>query len=251
MDVDQGLMPRWHISPFIKRLAPACARAIDQQGSNLCLSLIESEMEALLPSSISPKISTILQSHVYPRVGRVLRALARFKSLLLDALGDTKRGARGKKRHAAIRCRSPSSSRKRSKQVAASVFMKPHLAWSGGLSSSPARAAAALDASYHVYPCLESAWNAVVPAPAGVAGGGEDGAAAAEYCGYLRWLEEEMPDEVMVVEEEEEEEEDVDGGGNEIDMLAEKFIARCRANFLLEKQESYDRRCQEIIARSI
>ncbi|RLM64811.1 hypothetical protein C2845_PM16G23200 [Panicum miliaceum] len=206
-------------------------------------------MEALLPSSISPKISAILQSHVYPRVGRVLRALARFKSLLLDALGETKRGARAKKRHA-IRCRSrSSSSRKRSKQVA-SVFVKPHLAWSGGLSSSPARGAAALDASYHVYPCLESAWNAVVPAPAGVAGGGEDGTAA-EYCGYLRWLEEEMSDEVLVVEEEEEEEEDVVVGGNEIDMLAEKFIARCRANFLLEKQESYDRRCQEIIGRSI
>ena len=206
-------------------------------------------MEALLPSSISPKISTILQSHVYPRVGRVLRALARFKSLLLDALGETKRGARAKKRRA-IRCRSRSSSsrKRRSKQVA-SAFMKPHLAWSGGLS--PARGAAALDASYHVYPCLESAWNAVVPVPAGTAGGGEDGAAA-EYCGYLRWLEEEMPDEVLVVEEEEEDGDgDGDGDGNEIDMLAEKFIARCRANFLLEKQESYDRRCQEIIARSI
>jgi len=206
-------------------------------------------MEALLPSSISPKISTILQSHVYPRVGRVLRALARFKSLLLDALGETKRGARAKKRRA-IRCRSRSSSsrKRRSKQVA-SAFMKPHLAWSGGLSSSPARGAAALDASYHVYPSLESAWNAVV-VPAGPAGDGT--AAAAEYCGYLRWLEEEMPpDDVMAVEEEDDEEEDVDGGGNEIDILAEKFIARCRANFLLEKQESYDRRCQEIIARSI
>ena len=206
-------------------------------------------MEALLPSSISPKISSILQSHVYPRVGRVLRALARFKSLLLDALGETKRGARAKKRRA-IRCRSRSSSsrKRRSKQVA-SAFMKPHLAWSGGLSSSPARGAAALDASYHVYPSLESAWNAVV-VPAGPAGDGT--AAAAEYCGYLRWLEEEMPpDDVMAVEEEDDEEEDVDGGGNEIDILAEKFIARCRANFLLEKQESYDRRCQEIIARSI
>ncbi|CAL5070601.1 unnamed protein product [Urochloa decumbens] len=207
-------------------------------------------MEALLPSSISPKMSAILQSHVYPRVGRVLRALARFKSMVLDALGKTTR--RKKKKHAAISYRS----RKRSKQVAASggAIMKPPLAWSGGLS--PSRAAA-LDANYHVYPSLESAWNAVVPAAAAgmVAGGGEDGAAAAaEYCGYLRWLEEEMPnDGVLVIEEDEEEEEDIAGagGGNEIDRLAEKFIARCRARFLLEKQESYDRRCQEMIARSI
>lgn len=201
-------------------------------------------MEALLPSSISPKISTILQSHVYPRVGRVLRALARFKSLVLDALGKTtKREARRRKKHA-IGCRSRSSSRKGSKQLVTSG--KPPLAWSaGGLSPS-------LDANYHVYPSLESAWNAVVvPATAG-----EDGAAA-EYCGYLRWLEEEMPDDGVLVVEEEDEEEDVvvgagtGAGGNEIDRLAEKFIARCRARFLLEKQESYDRRCQEMIARSM
>ncbi|CAN6241287.1 unnamed protein product [Urochloa humidicola] len=207
-------------------------------------------MEALLPSSISPKMSAILQSHVYPRVGRVLRALARFKSLVLGALGKTKnRGAasrRKKKKHAAI------SSRKRSKQVATTsgfITKPPHLAWSGGLSPSRAVAEAALDPSYHVYPSLESAWNAVVPAAAG----GEDGAAAAEYCGYLRWLEEEMPEDgVLVIGEDEEEEEDViGGGGNEIDRLAEKFIARCRARFLLEKQESYDRRCQEMIARSM
>ncbi|CAO1943678.1 unnamed protein product [Urochloa humidicola] len=217
-------------------------------------------MEALLPSSISPKMSAILQSHVYPRVGRVLRALARFKSLVLDALGKktTKSDARRKTRkHAAISYgRSRSSSRKkRNKQVATSgdFIVKPPLAWSGGLSPSRAApAAAALDSNYHAYPSLESAWNAVVPV---AAAGGEDGAAAtaaAEYCGYLRWLEEEMPEDGVLVIEEEEEEEDVSGGGgNEIDRLAEKFIARCRARFLLEKQESYDRRCQEIIARSM
>ncbi|OEL30090.1 hypothetical protein BAE44_0008889 [Dichanthelium oligosanthes] len=216
-------------------------------------------MESLLPSSISPEITTILQSHVYPRVGRVLRALARFKSLLLDALGKTKRGAGWKKKHAISCRRSRSSSRKRSKQQVTSGFMKPphHLTWPGGLPS-PARAAAeALDANYHVYPSLQSAWNAVVPAPAGVTGCSEDATttAADEYCGYLRWLEEDMlADEVLVVVEEDDEEGedvDVDGGGNEIDRLAEKFIARCRARFLLEKQESYDRRCQEMIARSM
>jgi hypothetical protein len=83
----------------------------------------------------------------------------------------------------------------------------------------------ALDVDYHVYPSCdyESVWNTVVVP-----------AATGEYCGYLRWLEEEMPDEVGVVEEEEEEvvvvEEDdgvTSGGGNEIDRLAEQFIARC------------------------
>ncbi|XP_062227485.1 uncharacterized protein LOC133925645 [Phragmites australis] len=191
-------------------------------------------MEALLPSSISPKISTILQSHVYPRVGHVFRALARFKSLLLGALGKTKRGAPRpcSKQHA-------NSYRSRSKKR----NKKPHFTWSGG---SPARAEE-LDA----WSCYdhESTWNVVVPAPAGVEGGSEDG--TAEYCGYLCWLEEEKPDDVLVVEEAE----DFDGAGegngvNEIDRLAEKFIARCHAKFLQEKQESY-RRYQEMIARSM
>jgi hypothetical protein len=182
------------------------------------------QMEALLPGS---KISSILQSHVYPRVGRVFRALARFKSLLLDALGKSK--------HRGI----PWSStyhyhaRKTTTKIVSHMTNKPHSSsWTGGGSSAR--------------------WNDVmVPAPAGV----DD--CAGEYCGYLRWLEDDAPDEVLVLEEEEEEEDDdVDGAGggntgfNEIDSLAEKFIARCHAKFLLEKQESY-RRYQEMMARSV
>ncbi|TVU16472.1 hypothetical protein EJB05_40040, partial [Eragrostis curvula] len=183
-------------------------------------------MDTLLPSSISPKISYILQSHDYPRVGRVFRALAKFRSLLLHALGKTRRGvlpwasSRGSKH--AISYHARSSSTKRSK-IADFMMSKPHY------SSSAARAKE-LDAS-HAWSCYESAWNVVVPAPAA----GVDG--AGEYCGYLCWLEEETPDdEVLVVEEGE----DGDGAGvNEIDRLAEKFIERCHAKFLLEKQESY------------
>ncbi|XP_066342923.1 uncharacterized protein [Miscanthus floridulus] len=213
-------------------------------------------MEALLRSSssgISPKISTILQSHVYPRFGRVLRALARVKSALLDALGKTKWGTRRRRRKQLQQHRA--KKRRSSSRHGGCSFAKrpPHLTWSGGGGLSPARTAAemALDVDYHVYPSYESVWNAVV-APAAAA------AAPGECCGYLRWLEEEMPDEVVVMEDDDDEgEEDdsyIDGaaaaGGNEIDRLAEQFIARCRANFLLEKQESYDR-CQEMIARSL
>uniref|UniRef100_A0A0A8XPK8 Uncharacterized protein n=1 Tax=Arundo donax TaxID=35708 RepID=A0A0A8XPK8_ARUDO len=199
-------------------------------------------METLLPSSISPKISTILQSHVYPRVGYVFRALAKFKSLLLDALGKTKRGASrpNSSKHAISY---HSRSKKRSK--------KPHFTWSGGLSARAEELD--LDVNHVRSYCYESTCNPVVPAPApaGVEGGSDDGTAA-EYCGYLCWLDEETPDEMLLVEEVE----DVDGAGagghgvNEIDRLAEKFIARCHAKFLLEKQESY-RRYQEMIARSM
>ena len=211
-------------------------------------------MEALLPSSsgISPKISTILQSHVYPRFGRVLRALARVKSALLDALGKTKYwGTRRRRRRKQLQQHRAKKRSSSSRHGGGGGFAKrppPHLSWSGGGGlTSPVRSAAemALDVDYHVYPSYESVWNAVV-VPA---------AAPGEYCGYLRWLEEEMPNEVLVVEEGDDDDEGEDdqndsAGGNEIDRLAEQFIARCRANFLLEKQESYDR-CQEMIARSL
>lgn len=188
-------------------------------------------MEALLPGSISPKISSILQSHVYPRAGRVFRALARFKSLLLGALGKSKRGvpwgsSRGKHAISYYHARSTT------KRTKIASFRKPHPSSAGDKE---------LEAS-HVCSCHESAWNVVIPAPAG----GVD--APGEYCGYLRWLEEETSDEVLVVDEDEE-----DGVGddlNEIDRLAEKFITRCHAKFLLEKQESY-RRYQEMMARSV
>ncbi|CAL5090746.1 unnamed protein product [Urochloa decumbens] len=61
---------------------------------------------------------------------------------------------------------------------------------------------------------------------------------------YLEW-----PDEERQMEEEDDEEED-GGGCNEIDSLAERFIARCHERFMLEKQESY-RRYQEMLARSL
>ncbi|GJN26122.1 hypothetical protein PR202_gb14025 [Eleusine coracana subsp. coracana] len=185
-------------------------------------------------------MSSILQSHVYPRFGRVFRALARFKSLLLDALGKTKRpggvpwsSSRGKKHAISYHARS---------KIASFMMTKPHSSsWAGG-SSSSAPAKKKLDVSHD-----SAAWNVVVPA------GAVDG--AGEYCGYLRWLEEEEThaDEVLVVEEEEDDVDHAAGGGsefNEIDRLAEKFIARCHAKFLLEKQESY-RRYQEMMARSV
>ncbi|XP_020213338.1 uncharacterized protein LOC109797647 [Cajanus cajan] len=70
-----------------------------------------------------------------------------------------------------------------------------------------------------------------------------------EDCPYLRWLEEKKVEE--------------GGGGgnnkgansesdemNEIDVLAEMFIANCHEKFRLEKQES-DRRFHEMLARSM
>jgi len=71
-----------------------------------------------------------------------------------------------------------------------------------------------------------------------------------EDCPYLRWLEEKK------VEVEGGEKKGASAGENnehemnEIDVLAEMFIANCHEKFRLEKQES-DRRFQEMLARSM
>ncbi|XP_028808703.1 uncharacterized protein LOC114763247 [Neltuma alba] len=61
-----------------------------------------------------------------------------------------------------------------------------------------------------------------------------------ELAGYLQWLEEKVQDKGTNNEEIKE----------DIDMLAEMFIASCHEKFRLEKQES-DRRFQEMLARSM
>ncbi|KAK9069211.1 hypothetical protein SSX86_013327 [Deinandra increscens subsp. villosa] len=57
--------------------------------------------------------------------------------------------------------------------------------------------------------------------------------------GYLHWLEEKNNDDGYEIIE-----------INEIDELAENFIANCHEKFLLEKQES-ERKFQEMMARSL
>ncbi|CAL5065203.1 unnamed protein product [Urochloa decumbens] len=80
----------------------------------------------------------------------------------------------------------------------------------------------------------DPSWNTVIPAELQLP----------PIARYLEW-----PDQERQMEEEDDEEED-SGGCNEIDSLAERFIARCHERFMLEKQESY-RRYQEMLARSL
>ncbi|KAJ0699738.1 hypothetical protein HanOQP8_Chr10g0359431 [Helianthus annuus] len=81
----------------------------------------------------------------------------------------------------------------------------------------------------HVY--YDPTWNSFV----------DDMAPESQLSGYLHWLEEKNVgnDNEITVDE-----------MNEIDRLADKFIANCHEKFRLEKQESY-RRFQEMMARSV
>lgn len=65
---------------------------------------------------------------------------------------------------------------------------------------------------------------------------------ASQLSSYLEWLEEEGKKKIS--------NEEVEKEKNEIDMLADMFIANCHEKFRLEKIESY-RRYQEMLARSV
>lgn len=65
---------------------------------------------------------------------------------------------------------------------------------------------------------------------------------------YLEWLEEKVDGNINIIGDHHVGERDV--GDDDIDHLADMFIARCHEKFLLEKVESY-RRFQEMLARSL
>ncbi|KAA0043723.1 uncharacterized protein E6C27_scaffold236G00520 [Cucumis melo var. makuwa] len=75
------------------------------------------------------------------------------------------------------------------------------------------------------------------------------GAGGDQLGGYLQWLEERDVNKKSNNNNNNNNVEDREEGVNEIDKLAEIFIARCHEKFKLEKQESY-RRFQDMMARS-
>jgi len=71
----------------------------------------------------------------------------------------------------------------------------------------------------------------------------EDCHGSSQLSGYLRWLEEKIC-------EDDNNNDNNKSETNEIDMLAELFIADCHEKFRLEKQES-DRMFHEMLARGM
>lgn len=98
----------------------------------------------------------------------------------------------------------------------------------------PARVYEGLTSTSHLY--YDSNWNSVISTDEQCGGHDQEGGEA-QLSGYLQWLEENKVHEKSMPSE------------NEIDKLADLFIANCHEKFMLEKQESY-RRFQEMLARS-
>ncbi|GAV63944.1 DUF761 domain-containing protein [Cephalotus follicularis] len=169
------------------------------------------------PSSTlsSMKVKTLVHTLIFSHICRIIRALSKAKSFLVEIL----------KENQSIFFGSPTKNPKKDKKT--KIFFgsfRLHYNW----------------CSSHVMPVPEthlyydSTWNSIISTEQC-----EDGVES-QLSGYLQWLEEKKVHENSLGEQ------DI----NEIDRLADMFIANCHEKFRLEKQESY-RRFQEMLARSM
>ncbi|KAK6945372.1 Protein of unknown function DUF761, plant [Dillenia turbinata] len=167
----------------------------------------------------SMKIKTLIHTLIFSHLNRLARSFAKAKSILTGLL----------KENQTIQIMIPLK-KKKNKNVFGSFRL--HYNWcSSHVLPMPAPILEGLSGRHHFF--YDSAWNKTVPTR-----DCED-KNESQLSGYLHWLEEKA-DENSKVEEE----------INEIDLLADLFIANCHEKFRLEKQESY-RRFQEMMARSI
>ncbi|KAG5055189.1 hypothetical protein AAZX31_03G126000 [Glycine max] len=176
------------------------------------------------PSSTisSMKLKRIVHTLIVSHLCRIIRALSKVKDVMVEIL---------KENSTMIHKKHYNNYRRKNKIILGSFRL--HYNWCSSKSS-------------HVLPVPE-------PVYATCRDSGEP-PRDEEDCPYLRWLEEKV---------------EVEGGGgdnsnnkgasatndehdemNEIDVLAEMFIANCHEKFRLEKQES-DRRFHEMLARSM
>ncbi|WVZ07518.1 hypothetical protein V8G54_020864 [Vigna mungo] len=172
------------------------------------------------PSSTisSMKLKRIVHTLIISHLCRIIRALSKVKAVVVEILKDNSSIHFSHKKHFTNR---------RKKIILGSFRL--HYNWCSSKSSH------------------------VLPVPEPVFEGLSSGEPQAEDCPYLRWLEEKK----VEVEGGEKKGASSTGAGannehemNEIDVLAEMFIANCHEKFRLEKQES-DRRFQEMLARSM
>lgn len=177
-------------------------------------------------TSIIMKLKTLIQTLIFSRACRVARALSKAKSYLADVV----------KRGPPIYFIYFAKNRRKSKMYLGSFRM--YYNWCSSRSfSTPA---SVLDGfrTNHLY--YDSTWNCTVPTSAPAAECEDEG--ESQLSGYLQWLEEKSKAQGS--------RSFAEPNINEIDELADEFIAKCHEKFILEKQES-DRRFQEMLARGI
>ncbi|KAF5737339.1 hypothetical protein HS088_TW13G00218 [Tripterygium wilfordii] len=168
--------------------------------------------------SSSVKIKTLIHTLIVSHVCRIVRVMAKAKSIIRDIIKETqltKTSARNKY--------------KNRKRVLDSFRLHYNWCSNSHVVPVPARVLEAASENCSSSWYYDPSWNSIISTDEQC----EEGAGLSVY---LQWLEESVDD-----EEEKK---------NEINRLADLFIANCHEKFLLEKQESY-RMFQEMLARSL
>ncbi|KAG6694063.1 hypothetical protein I3842_09G031500 [Carya illinoinensis] len=168
------------------------------------------------------KIKTLIHTLIFSHVCRIIRALSKAKTIVIKIVKEIGQP---------IQFTYPTNKNKNKKLFFGSFRL--HYNWcSSHVVPVPAPVLNGIPDTHLYY---DSTWNSVLSTEQGEVDGGE-----AQLSGYLQWLDEKVQD---------------DSTGdkdiiNDVDQLAEMFIANCHEKFRLEKVESY-RRFQEMMARSM
>ncbi|XP_028790014.1 uncharacterized protein LOC114746004 [Neltuma alba] len=177
----------------------------------------------------SMKLKSLIHTLIVSRICRIIRALSKVKTIIVEILRDNQSinfNPRHKKHYT------------RNKKIILGSF-RLHYNWCSSKSSHvlpvPTHIFQELPSSAAANSYYGSSWN--LSCEQQLQGDGEE-CPDSQLAGYLQWLEDKGT--------EEESKREI----NEIDVLAEMFIANCHEKFKLEKQES-DRRFQEMLARSM
>ncbi|KAK7278832.1 hypothetical protein RJT34_23870 [Clitoria ternatea] len=186
-----------------------------------------SQQQAPRPSSAlsSTKMKNVIHSIIVSHMCRIIRALSKVKAVILEIL-------RGNYQPNINFPSYPSHKKKRSSKISKRIIFgsfRLHYNWCSSKSS-------------HVLPVPSRIFEGLTKSCDDTQLRNDSGYCVhddddSQLAGYLQWLEEKVHD-------------DEKNEINEIDMLAEMFIANCHEKFKLEKQES-DRRFHEMLARGM
>ncbi|XP_050228854.1 uncharacterized protein LOC126678037 [Mercurialis annua] len=195
------------------------------------------------PSSSSTlstvKIKTLIHTIIISHVCRIVRALSKAKAIIIQIF----------KENQPINFTYHTKRKHKARKILFGSF-RLHYNWcSSHVIPVSAPVLNGISSKSHLF--YDSTWKSIE----------NNESSSAELSGYLHWLEQKKLNQEKNnccnnnggkddEEDDDEEDDDDDDVGNEIDQLADMFIADCHEKFKLEKQESY-RRFQEMMARSM
>ncbi|XP_039023061.1 uncharacterized protein LOC120155613 [Hibiscus syriacus] len=173
----------------------------------------------------SMKIKSLIHTLVYAQACRLIRAFSKAKSTF------TRFCKQNKPIRYLISNSKTTKKKHKHKKLFFGSFRLHYNCCSSHVTPVPAPVLEGCTSTHSYY---DSTWDSVISAEQC-----ED-TVESELSGYLQWLEEKKANGNCTDE----------ADLNEIDKLAELFIAHCHEKFMLEKQQSY-RRFQEMMARSM